>query len=344
MKVSRMVSTLCVMSLGPGLGAQTLFTTDDYRQDRELWTDPAYYDFNTARELTDMQVNTRYGERGSGTDDYTLTSPYTYRSSDEHYQAWFEEANGGSNHSFETLPDWEGMWVGGDSWLNSIGVQASSIAAVLTPQYQEYYVQQVKAESEGRHWWAASFCLPNGFIRALWRSPKEFVLRPEKVRTISSVLVETQVRWISTDGSGHSSEDMSYPKWLGESIGFWDGDVLIVHTNQIKGWNATHSLFEWSDQLTAVERYEMIDDNIVGEVTLYDSNAFVAPLHAEFEFNRLDLPGYRMSYDTCTDTNGLSSKVFLDEDGRINERLPGDSGYWDPTEPRPWAEHYTFGE
>jgi hypothetical protein len=344
MKTFSFAATLFTMSVASGLGAQTLFTTEDYRQDREHWTDPAYYEDNTARELTDMQVNNRYGERGSGADNYTLTSPYPYRSSEEHYQAWLEQADGGTKHSFETLPNWDGLWGGGSSWLISVGVQASSVASVLTPQYQEYYVQQVKAESEGRHWWAASFCLPNGFVRGVWRSPKEFVLRPDKVWTISSILVETQVRWIRTDGSGHSSEDMSYPKWLGESIGFWDDGALIIHTNQIKSWNATHSMFEWSDQMTAVERYELVDDTIVGEVTLYDSNAFIAPLHAKFQFNRIDLPGFRMNYDTCTDTNGPSSKIFLDDAGRIDEHVPGDPGYWDSTDARPWAKHYAQGE
>ena len=61
------------------------------------------------------------------------------------------------------------------------------------------------------------------------------------------------------DGSGHSSEAMHYPKWQGESIGFWDGSALVIYTNQIKGWNASHSLIEWTDNLTAVERYESID-------------------------------------------------------------------------------------
>ena len=344
MKTITLAATICALAVAAAGEAQTLFTTEDYRRDREHWTDPAYYNFNTARELTDMQVDARCGERGSGDDEYTLTSPYPYRSAEEHFQAWLDEADGGTTHSFETLPDWSGLWVGGSTWLDSRRVQAGTVAAVLAPQYQEYYVQQVKADTEGRHWWATSYCLPDGFVRGLWRSPKEFVLRPDKVWIISSMLTETQVRWIETDGRGHSSEAMHYPKWQGESIGFWDGSALVIHTNQIKGWNASHSLIEWTDNLTAVERYELMDGRLVGEATLYDSNVFVVPLHARLEFSPFDLPDFRLSYDTCTDTNGPSSNIFVDETGRIDERVPGDPAYWDPNEARPWARQFAIAE
>src|SRR5687767_6719912 len=65
----------------------TLFTSPDYRQDRARWTDPAYYLHNTARELTDMQVDNRFGQKGSGVDAYDIKSPYQFRTSDEHYDA-----------------------------------------------------------------------------------------------------------------------------------------------------------------------------------------------------------------------------------------------------------------
>ena len=227
------------------LAQTTLFTTKDYRQDRDRWTDPAYYVYNTARELTDMQVDNRFGQKGAGADQYDIKSPYPFRSSSQHYDAWLKKANGGTKHTLATLPNWDGVWS----------------------------------------------------IRATW---------------------------------------------LGESIGFWDGAALVIHTNQIRQWNATHSLFEWSDQLTAVERYERVGNEIVGEITLYDPVAFLAPLHARLRFtpNTND----RMVYSTCTDTNGPSSNIHVRPDGVTDERVQGDPGYWDPNDPRPWAAHYAIGE
>ena len=60
----------------------------------------------------------------------------------------------------------------------------------------------------------------------------------------------------------------------------------MIHTNQIRQWNTTHSLFEWSDQLTAVERYERVGNEIVGEITLYDPVAFLSPLHARLRLTQ----------------------------------------------------------
>ena len=326
------------------LSAQTtIFTTEDYRKDVNRWTDPAYYLFNTARELTDMQVDNRFGQKGSGADKYDIKSPYAFKTAGEHYGAWLKKAGGGTRHTLATLPNWDGIWNAGRGWLDSNDIQASTVAAALTPQYREYYVQQVKAEAEGRHWWAAAFCLPDGFIRGISRGPQQFVNRPDQVLMLTDTLVSTQVRWIHTDGKGHRPDDQQFPQWLGESIGFWDGTALVIHTNQIRQWNATHSLFEWSDQLTAVERYERVGNEIVAEVTLYDPVAFLYPLHARFRLTR-DQKNERMVFSTCTDTNGPSSNIYARPDGVVDERVPGDAGYWDPNDPRPWAAHYAIGE
>ena len=339
------LALLVAVSLSTVTLAQVdLFTTRDYRQDRDRWTDPAYYRFNTGRELTDMQVENRFGQKGSGADKYDIKSPYPFKTSWEHYQAWLKQANGGSKHTLATLPDWDGVWRGGASWLTGNDILASTVAAALTPQYREYYVQQVKAEAEGRHWWAASFCLPDGFARDLFRTPKQFIVRPGQVVVLTDSLVATQPRWIYTDARGHRPAEQQFPQWLGESIGFWDGTALVIHTNQIRRWNTTHSMFEWSDQMTAVERYERKGNELVGEVTLYDPEAFLYPLHARLRFTANPASDDRMVFSTCTDTNGPSSNIFVRPDGIVDERVEGDAGYWDPTDPRPWAKHYAIGE
>jgi hypothetical protein len=114
---------------------------------------------------------------------------------------------------------------------------------------------------------------------------------------------------------------------------------LIVHTNQIRGWRGGVS--EFTDNLETVERYRRVGDRIEGEITLYDPEVFVRPVHARLRFEldketRIEL---RPLYNTCSDTNGPSTKVFMDEKGQLNERLSGDPLYWDSTDPRPWGTY-----
>jgi hypothetical protein len=208
---------------------------------------------------------------------------------------------------------------------------------VLTPKYQEYYVQELKGWTEGRIWGAGSFCLPGGFFSSL--GAEEFIVTPNKVWTLAAGNGSNTIRWIYTDGSGHSPEEFKFSKWHGESVGFWNGDSLIVHTNQIRGWRGGVS--EFTDNLETVERYRRVGDRIEGEITLYDPEVFVRPVHARLRFEldketRIEL---RPLYNTCSDTNGPSTKVFMDEKGQLNERLSGDPLYWDSTDPRPWGTY-----
>ena len=291
-----------------------------------------------------MQTDSRYGEEGSGEDAFEINSPYAFESSEEHYEAWLIEANGGTAHELTTLPDWAGRWEDDEGWLGGEQIQASTIVAALSPQYREYFVQQEKAESEGRHYWPSSFCLPRGFIESIVASPKEFIIRPDRIWIIGDTFTENVIRWIYTDGAGHAPAQMQFSKWHGESIGFWDGDALIIHTDQIRAWQGP--AIEWSDQLSTVERYQRMGDVIFGEITLYDPLAFIAPVHAKFTYERLgdDAVDLRPIYNSCTDTNGPSSNVFINAEGDLDQRVPGDPQYWDPTIDRPWARFFAIGE
>jgi hypothetical protein len=73
------------------------------------------------------------------------------------------------------------------------------------------------------------------------------------------------------------------PRWYGETVGFWDGDVLITWTSNVQAWKS-HSSFEWSNKLQSIEIYTPIRGEagaFVGlnhESIIYDSEALVEPI------------------------------------------------------------------
>ena len=108
----RVSAVACVIALACAAPAtaQDIFTTKNYRQDRALWTNPAYYRNNTVRALVDMaEMTDTLGKQGTGADG-KITTPYPYKTSQEHYDAWLKAANGGTKHTLATLPDWDGRW------------------------------------------------------------------------------------------------------------------------------------------------------------------------------------------------------------------------------------------
>jgi hypothetical protein len=347
-----MSALLVGLSLSVPAAAQTtIFNTTDFRKDRALWTNPAYYRNNTVGEMRGMALDIEsyqdsgqvadarvYGSEGTGrAGAVNLTSKYPYTTAAEHYQAWLKEANGGTKHTKDTIPDWSGRWEGGPRFGGAS--PASDMVRLLTPQYQEHYVQELKAVSEGRIWGAGAFCLPGGFFSSI--GAEEFIVTPNRIWTHAAGNGSNTIRWIYTDGSGHSPEEFQFPKWHGESVGFWNGDSLIVHTNQIRGWKGGVS--EFTDNLETVERYRRMGDKIEGEITLYDPEVFVKPVTARisFDLDKETRTELRPLFNTCADTNGPSSKVFMDDKGLLNERLPGDPLYWDATDPRPWGTWYS---
>src|SRR5690606_26532545 len=46
-----------------------------------------------------------------------VESPYPYQTAEEHWNAWLEAADGGTEHTRESLPNWSGDWQGGEQLL-----------------------------------------------------------------------------------------------------------------------------------------------------------------------------------------------------------------------------------
>ena len=129
------------------------------------------------------------------------------------------------------------------------------------------------------------FCLPAGVPRI---SPF-----PQKTVQTSKLLVILEegnihsYRQIFLDGRGHSGQDQL---WMGDSIGHWDGDTLVVDTvgfndkTWITGQGVPHT-----DQLHVVERYSRPDlGHLQIDITLEDPGAFTKPHSFQRIYNLME--------------------------------------------------------
>jgi hypothetical protein len=68
-----------------------------------------------------------------------------------------------------------------------------------------------------------------------------------------------QVRLIHTDGRPHLPADAPHTK-MGDSIGHWEGDTLVIDTDHIAASTITNNGLNHSDNIRMVERYRLSAD------------------------------------------------------------------------------------
>jgi hypothetical protein len=161
------------------------------------------------------------------------------------------------------------------------------------------YHEGVSAASQ----WPSQYCWPEGFMRrfdpvALQSqiNPHFFVVTPNLV-TITTGVARNFItninigREFRMDGAvPRLGADV--PRWYGETIGFWDKDVLITWTSNIQGWTV-HGKYEFSSKLQTVEIYTPNRDaegKVTGmnhEAIFYDPEALVEPVRIVRNLNRM---------------------------------------------------------
>lgn len=92
------------------------------------------------------------------------------------------------------------------------------------------------------------------------------------------------------------------PQWMGESIGRWEGDTLVVHTRNFRAeqsWNWIKS----SDQLEVMEYFDLISqDNIRYRYVVTDPEIYNTPWTVEMDITRR-APGERLYEFACHEGN-----------------------------------------
>ena len=251
-----------------------------------------------------------------------------YASSWDEYQAMRKAAHGGARMTWRTLPDWTGLWEHTGGFHFDPQQKGPKATAALTPAYQQMYDKKLADIAKGIQWDPLSACLPAGYPRWLLEPfLREYILRPEEAWLLTEQNAE--IRRVYTDDRGHIPADEAYPLWEGDSVGFWDGDTLVIHTNSLKAGEYQRDQPDFSDQATTVERMRKTGpDTIEDIVDVYDPVSLTKPWHVRQVYRRVKTPGLRINHWSCEENNN----TVRTDNGSTGILLPGEKGYRDPND------------
>ena len=208
--------------------------------------------------------------------------------------------------AFAKLPDWSGLWepnvfVGegiGQS-LSAEGLKAGApILGAKMPFNAEWQAKFDAAKKE-RDDFAASDpdhppvqpyppCSSPPFLLGMI-SPtlSQWRITPEEVTFIDTIGF---IRHIYTDGRSHPPADELWATKMGDSIGHWEGDTLVVDTVAIKPRLVLFSFLalEMSGELHFIERIRMVDGReIEDQLTVEDAKALTEPFKITLKYARV---------------------------------------------------------
>jgi hypothetical protein len=185
----------------------------------------------------------------------------------------------------DTLPDWGGVW------FVMAGPPGSAPAAQpkLKGEYlarREAWVAEVRANN-GVTRRERSYCSPPGMprIMRLAQYPYEFIFAPGRVTINQEAWMQTRTVW--TDGRAH--EEDPDPGFMGDSIGHWEGDTLVVDTIGISDALEIDTGWPHSDKFHLIERIHLdpSDPNVlVNEMHMEDPEALAEPFETTARYRR----------------------------------------------------------
>ena len=233
------------------------------------------------------------------------------------YAALKQQAGGGQRLRMTSLPDWTGVYTRARGGITYDPDQQPGAppTAQLTPEYQQRLAKRIEDANRGIEWDPISTCSPPGHPRWLTEPfLKEFIVTPDQTWLINEMV--NDIRRIYTDGRGHVPEADRYPLYNGDSIGFWDGDRLIIHTNQLTSGIYQRRNPDYTEQVETVEIWRQAGDRLIeADVWVYDPPALVEPWYTRQSYARLDDQdkNLRIRYWHCGENQ--NNAVFQTQDG-----------------------------
>ena len=239
------------------------------------------------------------------------------------YQKLKADAGGGKTPTWAQLAepafDWSGIYTrskGGLQFDPDLAPNAGPASAQLTPQGQKV-VDDKRAllQRTGGEYDPISDCRPPGTPR--WFTEPflhEFMLAPHQALLINEMV--NDVRRVYTDGRDHTAAEDAYPSWNGDTVGFWDGDILVTHTQYLMPGQYQRGVQpNYSAQVTTVERWHKVDPKTLqADVWVFDPENLAKPWYTRQSWTRLTNDDYalRIRYWDCRE-NSNNSIIVTDE-------------------------------
>jgi len=239
------------------------------------------------------------------------------------YQSLREKTKGGQSLASSNLPDWSGVYtrapVPGFAFDPDQPPDGLPTAK-LTPEFHAKMLKRVEDAKRGIEWDPISTCSPPGHPRWLTEPfLREFIVTPKQTLLINEMV--NDIRRIYTDGRDHLPEADRYPLYDGDSIGFWDGQKLVIHTNQLKAGIYQRSQPDYTDQVETVEIWQKVDDKTLrADVWVYDPPSLQEPWFTRQSYVKLDDPekNLRIRYWNCGENE--NNAVYQTKEGATQFR------------------------
>ena len=247
------------------------------------------------------------------------------------YAALKARANGGTPLSPDDMPDWTGFWQRiGRPFFDPAQPDGVLTTAKLQPTAAAELTRRRELSAQGVEYDPISDCSPPGFPRWLVIPfLREFTVTPTETYLFSETV--NNLRRIYTDGRDHPAAADAYPLFYGDSIGFWSGHTLVIHTSQVRAAVFHRNDPQYSDELEAVEVWRKTDtDTMIADVWVYDPVTLTEPWYTQQTYKRVPNPdlAVRIDYWYCGEnpnnaviqtndgTSQFSDFTFTEQDNR----------------------------
>jgi hypothetical protein len=248
------------------------------------------------------------------------------------YEKLKADARGGKPLTWEqmALPayDWSGIYTrtkGGLHFDPDLKMNEGPVSAQLTAEGQQVVNAKMEQIAKtGGEYDPLSDCRPPGTPR--WFTEPflhEFIVTPSQTLLVNEMV--NDVRRVYTDGREHTPDEDAYPSANGDTIGFWDGDILVTHTKHLlEGLYQRGVQPDYSDQVTTVERWRKVDPKTLqADVWVFDPVHLAKPWYTRQSWTKLSNDDYtlRIRYWDCKENS--NNAVTKTEDG-TTDFLPFD--------------------